>query len=102
MRGELAARLRALGWDDGIPADTMLANILWQYVCSGLDLAVLRRYLADDGSPRFGEPDEAHRWLLAAMLDTAEREGRLPCLAVPSVREPEEILRQICKRFGRR
>lgn len=101
MEERLWTRLAALGWS-GIPINDACLNIVWLYASGGFDLKVLRPFFDEDGSPRTDRGDGAFDPALqsaAAMLDEAERVGRLNELAVPSIKTPEQIVSMVSRRF---
>ncbi len=102
MEDRLWSRLAALGWD-GTPINDACLNIVYQYACGGFDLEILRPFFDECGSPRSDRRDGAFDPALrsaAALLDEAERLGRLDDLAPPSIKTPEEIISLLGRRFG--
>ena len=104
MEERLWLRLSDLGWNT-VPIEDTCLNIIWLYAAGGFDLSVLRRCCDEDDSLRTdekGDGDELDSALLSvsAMLDEAERVGRLDFLAAPSVKSPEQIVSMVSRRFG--
>ena len=102
MKERLRRRLAALGWD-GTPINDACLNILYQYACGGFDIEVLRPFFDEGGSSCGDRGDGAYDPALrsaAALLDEAERVGRLDDLAPPSIKTPEEIIDLLGRRFG--
>lgn len=71
----------------------------------GFDLSVLRRCCNEDDLLRTNwirEGNELDSALLSvsAMLDEAERVGRLDFLAAPRIQTPEQIVSMVNRRFG--
>jgi hypothetical protein len=102
MEERLWRRLAALGWG-GVPIEEACLNIIWLYVAGGFELAVLRPFFDEDGSPRGDLGDGSFAAALgsvAAMLDEAERLGRLDYLAAPTVKTPDQIISMLSRRFG--
>ncbi len=88
---DLNSRLDKLGWQD-VPFDTVLTNIVWQYLAAGLSADVPLLQIGDDGAPSANRALASCRRALVSMLDEAERAGRLGMLARPHVRDPSEVL----------
>ena len=104
MEERLWSRLSELGWN-AVPIENACLNIIWLYAAGGFDLGVLRRCCDENYSPRAdecGQGDQLDSALrsVSAMLDEAERVGRLDFLAAPSVKSPEQIVSMVSRRFG--
>ncbi len=104
MEERLWSRISALGWN-GTPINEACLNIVFQYACGAFDLEILRPFFDEDGSPCGNRGDDAYDPALrsvAALLDEAERLGRLDELARPSIKTPEQIVDLLGRRFGHR
>jgi len=102
MEEQLWSRLSALGWD-GTPVNDACLNIVYQYACGGFDIEVLRPFFDECGSQCGDRGDGAYDPALraaAALLDEAERVGRIDDLAPPSIKTPEQIIELLGRRFG--
>ncbi len=102
MEEQLWSRLSALGWD-GTPINEACLNIVYQYACGGFDIEVLRPFFDDRASPCSDRANGAYDPALrtaAALLDEAERVGRLDDLSPPSIKTPEQIIDLLGRRFG--
>ena len=104
MEERLWLRLSDLGWNT-VPIEDTCLNIIWLYAAGGFDLSVLRRCCDEDGSPRgdgCGQGAQLDSALLSvsAMLDEADRVGRLDFLAAPRIQTPEQIVSMVSRRFG--
>ncbi len=102
MEERLWSRISAIGWN-GTPINLACLNIVYLYACGGFDIEVLRPFFDECGSPCDDRGDGAYDPALrsaAAMLDEAERVGRLDDLARPSIKTPEQIIDLLGRRFG--
>lgn len=88
---DLDSRLDELGWQN-VPFNTVLMNIVWQYLAAGLSADVPLQLIGDDGAPHANRALASCRRALVSMLDKAERAGKLEMLARPHVRDPDEVL----------
>jgi len=85
--GSLSDRLAALGWG-GVPFETAFTNLVFLYLSARLDAQVPLRLIRDHGDHIQADCKRA----AAAMIEEAERVGRIDLLRRPCVREPEEML----------
>ena len=93
--GSLSDRLDALGWGR-VPFTTAFVNLVWQYLAARLDAKVPLRLIRDQGDQIQGDCERA----AVAMIEEAERAGRLDLLRCPCVREPEEMLALLEQLYG--
>ena len=95
LDGSLPDRLAALGWG-GVPFETVFVHIVAQYLAARLDAQVPLRLIRDQGDQIQADCERA----AVAMIEEAERAGRLDLLRRPCVREPEEMLAIIERVYG--
>jgi len=94
--GSLSDRLAALGWG-GVPFETAFTNLVFLYLSARLDAQVPLRLIREDQ----GDQIQADcKRAAVAMIEEAQRAGRLDLLRRPCVREPEEMLAIIERVYG--
>ena len=90
MKTTLERHLANLGWQD-VPLPVVMVEISLAYLGAGLDASPVNRHLegmVGDDTPCM----EDCRHVLGAMLDEADRAGRIRLLARPGSREPADAL----------
>ena len=93
--GSLSDRLAALGWGE-VPFETAFTNLVFLYLSARLDAQVPLRLIRDQGDQIQTDCKRA----AIAMIEEAQRAGRLDLLRRPCVREPEEMLAIIERVYG--
>ncbi len=90
MEPTLERQLANLGWC-GVPLQVVMIEVCLSYLAAGLDAAPVRRRL--DGMVGYDTPSmEDCRCVLGALLDEADRAGRIRLLARPGSRDPTDAL----------
>ena len=100
MEATLERRLANLGWC-GVPLQVVMIEVCLSYLAAGLDAAPVRSRL--DGMVGDDTPStEDCRHVLGALLDAADRAGRIRLLARPGSREPSDALEALQNLCGDR
>ncbi|MFQ5463799.1 MAG: hypothetical protein ACE5E5_14375, partial [Phycisphaerae bacterium] len=92
MEERLRRRVAELGYEGSLQESCV--NIAWLYLLGSFDPKAVQCFLDEDGSAQASESEDEYDLVWAstsAMLDEAERVGRLDFLAAPSVKSPEQI-----------
>ena len=95
----LSDRLDALGWN-GVPPITVFVNIIWLYLAAQLDADVPLRLIDGRNMRNENHARACCERALAAMLDEAERVGKIDLLCCPGIREPFEVMATLERMYG--
>ena len=101
MEERLRRRVAELGYEGSLQESCV--NIAWLYLLGSFDPKAVQCFTNGGGSAKASEREDDFEVVWAstsAMLDEAERVGRLDDLAPPSIKTPEEIIDLLGRRFG--